>query len=634
MSALPNPNKNPNKNQPQKRKLEVKNKNGNRTKRKKISRTDRIKLCIKHGWELPPCHFNESLSLAKTILEQLKCENEGLKAKLPMKGNSLVAIYPDKFTKLTSDVVSHLHKVSNNNHGEFDSFEGVIPLDESHPIHGYSSDIQSAIQSILKWSPDVAVAKINGKTRLDLVKSIDKIQIVHKIQINEVNKCELWTTLNDICAKNVKLTEFVSTPPPLMEHFAKLYSTEKKENDENIHKVNDELLQLHGEMEQLIADIESYTVAMQTVHQERLQLNTNIMIDGDMTEEEKTKIESMVRVLNNEKDIIKKEKEAQHEKEAQLRKLKELKRQSVSCKLKREACKTAITESKILGYDIHHSVHFIQSAAGMVAEGGNGEIYHGTMVMKKNEGRIHAFIDKQIVIKVPKYRTNNRKIVFDNLYHELAMHRLMEQNEIKGVSKLGFPSMIASEATPCLVLSTVSDSYTVHQLLNKGFVFEKRVAISVIQSIISTMKDLYDTLRLIHLDLSSGNVLINPTSNVSHVIDFGSARIVPAGKDVIDTRLVGTRKFVAPEVLLGDASVYSDIFSMGLLCLNIYHQGKGIYEYNEGMLQVSFMDYEDRLKRFEKGVSADYYTGIFMSMCRWNRQERLCYGEVLRRLSV
>ena len=106
--------------------------------------------------------------------------------------------------------------------------------------------------------------------------------------------------------------------------------------------------------------------------------------------------------------------------------------------------------------------------------------------------------------------------------------------------------------------------------------------------------------RVIHRDIKPENIVISNTGRIK-IIDFGISTIVPPRQDhCIVTSRIGTKQYMASELLIkGAAYDFSvDLWALGITLVNICNRGKNPYTYKGGfnndhweMYQISFERY-------------------------------------------
>ncbi|KAB2611452.1 PTI1-like tyrosine-protein kinase [Pyrus ussuriensis x Pyrus communis] len=91
------------------------------------------------------------------------------------------------------------------------------------------------------------------------------------------------------------------------------------------------------------------------------------------------------------------------------------------------------------------------------------------------------------------------------------------------------------------------------------------------------------TPHIIHRDIKASNVLVDSDFQ-AQVADFGFARLIPDGATHVTTRVKGTLGYLAPEyAMLGKASESCDVYSFGILLLELASGKKPIEKVGQGM---------------------------------------------------
>ncbi|KAI4312933.1 hypothetical protein MLD38_037719 [Melastoma candidum] len=202
------------------------------------------------------------------------------------------------------------------------------------------------------------------------------------------------------------------------------------------------------------------------------------------------------------------------------------------------------------------------SNAKKLGQGGFGSVYLG----KLPNGQ-------QIAVKRLSRNSGQGQIEFKNEVVLLA--RLQHRNLVRllGFCLEGNERVLVYEFVP----NSSLDQFIFDQLKRARLDWDSRYKIitGIARGLLYLHED--SRLRIIHRDLKASNILLDADMNPK-VSDFGMARLFELDQTQADTnRIVGTYGYMAPEyVLHGHFSVKSDVFSFGVLMLEIVSGRKNL----------------------------------------------------------
>ncbi|XP_047977635.1 cysteine-rich receptor-like protein kinase 6 isoform X2 [Salvia hispanica] len=238
----------------------------------------------------------------------------------------------------------------------------------------------------------------------------------------------------------------------------------------------------------------------------------------------------------------------------------------------------AVSAEESLLYDFKQLVaatdHF--STSNKLGEGGFGEVYKG----KLQNGQ-------QIAVKRLSRNSGQGELEFKN--EVLSMAKLQHRNLVRllGFSLQGSERLLVYEFVQNRSLDCSIFDPMMRLLVN----WECRY--KIIKGIAKGLVYLHEEsrVRIIHRDLKASNILLDEDKNPK-ISDFGMARLFRQDETRGNThRIVGTYGYMAPEYARhGDFSIKSDVFSFGVLVLEIISgQNNGSFKNVDNGEHVEYM---------------------------------------------
>ncbi|KAI7999222.1 Cysteine-rich receptor-like protein kinase 26, partial [Camellia lanceoleosa] len=207
------------------------------------------------------------------------------------------------------------------------------------------------------------------------------------------------------------------------------------------------------------------------------------------------------------------------------------------------------------------------SDANKLGQGGFGVVYKGRFPN-----------GKEIAVKRLSQNSSQGELEFKNEVMLLA--KLQHRNLVK---LLGFGLERIEKILIYEFVTNLSLDHFIFDSINHAHLdWDRRYKIigGIARGLLYLHED--SRLRIIHRDLKTSNVLLDAEMNPK-ISDFGLARLFVLDETQGNTsRVVGTNGYMAPEYIIhGQFSVKSDVFSFGVLVLEIVSGRKNNYFHNE-----------------------------------------------------
>ncbi|KAM2527244.1 PTI1-like tyrosine-protein kinase At3g15890 isoform X2 [Malus sylvestris] len=204
-----------------------------------------------------------------------------------------------------------------------------------------------------------------------------------------------------------------------------------------------------------------------------------------------------------------------------------------------------------------------------LGEGGFGSVYWGQL-----------WDGSQIAVKRLKVWSDKADMEFAVEVEILARVRHKNLLSLRGYCAEGQERLIVYDYMPNLsLLSHLHGQHSAECLLD--WTRRMNIAIGSAEGVVYLHH--HATPHIIHRDIKASNVLVDSDFQ-AQVADFGFARLIPDGATHVTTRVKGTLGYLAPEyAMLGKASESCDVYSFGILLLELASGKKPIEKVSHGM---------------------------------------------------
>lgn len=204
-----------------------------------------------------------------------------------------------------------------------------------------------------------------------------------------------------------------------------------------------------------------------------------------------------------------------------------------------------------------------------LGEGGFGSVYWGQL----RDG-------SQIAVKRLKSWSNKAEMEFSVEVETLARVQHKNLLSLRGYSAEGQERLIVYDyMTNLSLLSHLHGQHSAECLLD----WNRRMTIVIGAAEGISYLHHCTNPHIIHRDVKASNVLLDGDFKAK-VADFGFAKFIPDGLTHVTTRVKGTLGYLAPEyAMLGKASESCDVYSFGILLLEIASGKKPLEKVNSAM---------------------------------------------------
>ncbi|KAJ3446249.1 serine/threonine-protein kinase tnni3k-related [Anaeramoeba flamelloides] len=193
---------------------------------------------------------------------------------------------------------------------------------------------------------------------------------------------------------------------------------------------------------------------------------------------------------------------------------------------------------------------------------------HLTIIQKIGEGSSKkVYKGKWLgnVVAISKLKQSNK---FDTEQINSFMQEFLVLCSLRNPNILTFYGA-CTETQPLLFVTEYCNGGDLYTKLQKNIKISKKKKIQIALQISRGVHYLHSN-NLVHRDLKSPNILLDHQSNIK-IIDFGLAKTINSSRNVQNNTIVGTPRWMAPELLRGEQNYTNkiDIYSLGIILWEI-----------------------------------------------------------------
>jgi ligand-binding sensor domain-containing protein len=191
----------------------------------------------------------------------------------------------------------------------------------------------------------------------------------------------------------------------------------------------------------------------------------------------------------------------------------------------------------------------------LVSRGGFSSVFEARDLEEPKRGRLAV----KVLRPIPGQESWSR----EHFAQEVAALRSLEHQGVVGI----LDSWITEAGEPCLAMPLL-DGSTLRAKLEMGPLEPRKAGI-----ILAAMGEAIEEIHrrgIVHRDLKPENVMLCGEAEQPVLIDFGAAGLAAASDELaITTLLAGSIHYLAPERLTGHYSAASDVYSLGVMALEM-----------------------------------------------------------------